>query len=306
MPWFRRRKPADTAQHTSAASSPLSDRRMTSLGGRRHLADAPYVLPKDMGEVKRLDFQHFLLRNGLQGNYATPIGQPKSVLDVGCGTGRWAMEMATLFPNANVIGVDLVPTEEVTFGYGMERRPDNYVFVQGNVLEGLPFANASFDFIHERLLVAALPAARWPGVVNELVRVAVPGGWVELAECGVPQDGGQGFMTLWGSWIELCKRRGIDFTMGYTIGDKLKAAGLANVQMRQVNFPMGRHGGRVGVASATDCLAVGQALRAGVIGMGIYSEKDYDRIYAQADHEFKQARGRGYLPFYVAYGQRVI
>lgn len=306
MAWFQRRKRMDAQQPDPNTSVPLSERRMFTFGGRRHLADAPYVLPKDMGEIKRLDFQHFLLRNGLKGNYAAPIRNPHSLLDVGCGTGRWGMEMAANFPNANVIGLDLVPTEEVTFGYGLERRPDNYVFVQGNILEGLPFADGNFDFVHQRLLVAALPAARWPGVVSELVRVTARGGWVELQECGVPQDGGPGFMTLWASWIELCKRRGIDFAMGHTIGDKLKAAGLTSVQMRQVNFPMGRHGGSVGVASATDCLAVGQALRAGVVGMGIYSEQDYDRIYAQAAQEFKQPRGRGYLPFYVACGQRVI
>jgi SAM-dependent methyltransferase len=301
MAWFRRRR---QAMVTDAPE--ISGRRMFFFGGRRHLADAPYVLPKDMGEIKRLDFQHFLLRNGLQGNYAAPISNPQSILDVGCGTGRWAMEMATIFPQANVIGVDLVPTEEVTYGYGLERRPDNYVFVQGNILEGLPFADANFDLVHQRLLIAALPAARWPGVVSELVRVTRPGGWVELAECGVPVDGGPGFMTLWNSWIELCKRRGIDFTCGHTIGDKLKAAGLVDVQMRQVNFPMGRYGGRVGVASATDCLAVGKALRAGVIGTGIYAEQDYDRIYDQAEREFAQPRGRGYLPFYVACGRRVI
>jgi SAM-dependent methyltransferase len=302
MAWFRRRK----ATTTATVMAPPSDRRMSMFGGRRHLTDAPYVLPKDMGEVKRLDFQHFLLRNGLQGNYAAPIQRPASILDVGCGTGRWAMEMATLFPQANVVGVDLVPTEEVTFGYGLERRPDNYVFVQGNILEGLSFATATFDLVHERLLIAALPAAQWPGVVSELVRVTARGGWVELAECGVPVNGGPGLMTMWGSWIELCKRRGIDFTLGHTIGDKLKAAGLADVQLRQVNFPMGRYGGRVGVASATDCLAVGKALRAGVIGMGIMPEPEYDRVYALAEREFQQPRGQGYLPFYVACGRRTL
>lgn len=302
MPWFRRRP--KTVELVEAP--PVSERRMLFFGGRRHLADAPYVLPKDMGEIKRLDFQHFLLRLGLKGNYAAPIRQPQSILDVGCGTGRWAMEMASHFPQANVIGIDLVPTEEVTYGYGLERRPDNYLFVQGNILEGLPFANNNFQFVHQRLLIAALPEARWTGVVGELVRVTAPGGWVELAECGVPRDGGPGFMALWNSWIELCRRRGIDFTLGSTIGDKLKAAGLVDVQLRQVNFPMGRYGGHVGTMSATDCLAVGKALRAGVITMGIYSESDYDRIYALAEQEFKQPRGRGYLPFYVACGRRVI
>ncbi len=304
MPWFQRR--ARTAAPALATDTPqIAQRGMFFFGGRRHLADAPYVLPKDEGEIKRLDFQHFLLRSGLRGNFAAPITQPLSILDVGGGTGRWAMELATNFPKANVINVDLVPTEEVTLGYGVERRPDNYLFVQGNVLDGLPFADRNFDFVHQRLLIAAIPSARWPEVVHELVRVTQPGGWVELAECGYPREGGPGLTALWDSWVALCQRRGIDFTLGHTIGEKLQAAGLVEVQVREVRFPMGNFGGHIGAMSATDCLAVGKALRAGVIGMDIYAEEAYDRLYAQAEQELRQPRGRGYLPFYVAYGRRV-
>lgn len=298
MAWFRRRPAAVTLERDTP------DRRMFWFGGRHHYAHAPYVLPKDLGEVKRLDFQHFLLRNGLKGNYLAPITRPSSILDMGCGTGRWAMEMATLFPNANVIGVDLVAANDVTLGYGLDRRPDNYVFVQGNVLEGLPFAANNFDYVHQRLLIAALPVNNWQHEVNELARVTTPGGWVELAECGVVQNGGPGLMKLWASWIEMCKRRGIDFTLGQTIGDKLTTAGLQHVQLRQVNFPMGAYGGRIGTTSATDCLATGKALRAGVTGLGIYSEAEYDRIFAQAEREFAQPHGKGFLPFYVACGQK--
>src|SRR5690348_2751118 len=83
-------------------------RRFLWLGGRRHLADAPYVLPSDEQEISRLDFQHYMLRYALRANYAAPVERPTSILDVGSGTGRWAMEMAQLFPQANVIGTDLV------------------------------------------------------------------------------------------------------------------------------------------------------------------------------------------------------
>src|SRR5579863_5005923 len=107
------------------------------LGGRRHV-DATYPLPNDLGEVNRLDFQHFVLRNGFGGNYLAPISQPQMILDVGCGTGRWAMELAALFPAAKVFGVDMVTPavdREATAGNGLDRRPINYTFVQGNVLD---------------------------------------------------------------------------------------------------------------------------------------------------------------------------
>ncbi len=113
------------------------------------------MLPTNISEVNRLDFQHYMLRYALRGNYATPRHHPLSILDVACGTGRWATDMATLYPGANVIGLDITqPPIETTQS---ERRPDNFSFVQGNLIEGLPFAASTFDFTHQRLLIAALP-----------------------------------------------------------------------------------------------------------------------------------------------------
>lgn len=284
----------------------VPDQRFRRFGGRQHLAAMPYPLPKDMGEINRLDFQHFLLRTGLRGNYAAPVNQPADILDVGCGSGRWAMEMAALFPHARVVGLDLVspPEDANPLGQGLDVRPANYIFSVGNILEGLPFATGSFDFVHQRLLITAIPRDRWPSVIQELVRVTRPGGWVELAECGSAQDGGPGYMGLWQSWIDFLNTRNVDFTIGRHIGQMLGNGGLVNVQQRVLNFPMGDWGGRIGRASATDCLAVGKALRAGVIAQNIMPADRYDALYTRAQQEFAQRQGRGILPFYVAFGQR--
>ena len=284
----------------------VPDQRFRLFGGRQHLAAMPYPLPKDMDEINRLDFQHFLLRTGLRGNYAAPLQQPTDILDVGCGSGRWAMEMAALFPDARVIGLDLVPPPEDAnpLGEGLDARPENYLFTAGNILEGLPYPDASFDFVHQRLLITAIPRDRWPGVIQELARVTRPGGWIELAECGQEQDGGPGYSGLWQSWIDFLAKRNIDFTIGKRTGQMLAEGGLANVQQRALNFPMGDWGGRIGRASATDCLAVGKALRAGVLAQNVMSADQYDALYARAQREFAQRQGRGILPFYIAFGQR--
>jgi ubiquinone/menaquinone biosynthesis C-methylase UbiE len=284
----------------------VPDHRFRLFGGRQHLAAMPYPLPKDMDEINRLDFQHFLLRTGLRGNYAAPVNQPADILDVGCGSGRWAMEMAALFPHARVYGLDLVPPPDDAnpLGQGLDTRPGNYTFKVGNILEGLPFPDQSFDFVHQRLLITAIPRDRWAGVIQELVRVTRRGGWVELAECGSPQDGGPGYMGLWQTWIDFLAGRNIDFTIGKHIGQMLTSGGMSNVQQRVLNFPMGDWGGRIGRASATDCLAVGKALRAGVVGLNIVPADRYDALYARAQNEFSQRQGRGILPFFVACGQR--
>ncbi|HEX8919352.1 MAG TPA: class I SAM-dependent methyltransferase, partial [Chloroflexota bacterium] len=69
------------------------DNNFVWVSGRRYFAHAPYLLPMDDMEFTRQDFEHHLLRQALKSNVLAPIGQPQTILDVGIGTGRWALEV---------------------------------------------------------------------------------------------------------------------------------------------------------------------------------------------------------------------
>jgi hypothetical protein len=60
------------------------------VGGRMRTVGLPYALPRDLEELNRLDFQHYMLRYALQGLYAAPLREPANILDAGTRTGRWA------------------------------------------------------------------------------------------------------------------------------------------------------------------------------------------------------------------------
>ncbi len=155
MSWFRFWR-----RNGGGAATIAKQNTAGALDDRRRLTEAPYVLPSDDKEINRLDFQHYMLRYSLRGNYAAPIQTPFSILDVGSGTGRWATEMARLFPSANVIGTDIAPPNPDAAPQDEAGKPDNFAFVQGNVLERLPFPDDTFDFTHMRLLLFAIPEAR--------------------------------------------------------------------------------------------------------------------------------------------------
>ena len=311
MAWFAwRSRNAKNGKATAYAGTAdnYAQRRMRWLGGRRHMEDAPYLLPTDDQEINRLDFQHYMLRFLLRGNYAAPISAPASILDVGSGTGRWCTEMATLFPRANVIGTDVVaPATDRPDGAAPAveggARPTNYAFVPGDVLGRLPFDDGLFDFVHMRLLLFAIPAPRWPDVVAELVRVTRPGGWIELVETGPQQGGGQAMEQLV-QWISAAMAyRGVDPLIGPTVGSFLSAAGVPRVKYRPIGVEVGKRGGRVGAMAETDIFAVMNGVKAPLVQAGITSEPAFQHAIQAARADINRVPCT--LPFYVFWGQKV-
>lgn len=157
------------------SGNPAQPAHSISADDRKRLPDAPYLLPKDAPEQHRLNFQHRCLYSAMGNHYLAPLRPDvATMLDVGTGTGIWPVEMARLFPQAHIIGVDI---SAASLEYTSSPA---YTFCLADVLKGLPFPDQQFEYVHQRLLVAAIPAAHWPGVIQELIRVTCPGGWVEL------------------------------------------------------------------------------------------------------------------------------
>ena len=96
-----------------------------------------------------------------------------------CGVGSWSFDMATEYPNAKITGIDISPIRP------SQVKPDNFTFIQANILDGLPFEDNTFDYVFQRLLSAAITRDKWPFVINELTRVLKPGGYLEVKNAGI-------------------------------------------------------------------------------------------------------------------------
>ncbi len=206
------------------------------------------MLPRNQTEIDRLDVQHYALREAVRGNYMAPVRNPVTVLDVGSGTGQWAYDLCAEFPDAEVVGLDLVPGKAHV-------RPGNYRFVKANVLHGLPFADDSFDFVHQRLMVTALPLTTWPAVVADLLRVTRPGGWIELVEGGDEMEPrGPATARLFELAAQLAASYGLDTSRSVCdlLDEHLRDAGAEVVERHSAPLPIGEWGGRVGSLMASD------------------------------------------------------
>jgi SAM-dependent methyltransferase len=169
------------------------------------------------------------------------------VLDVGCGTGLWCYIVGRRFPEARVVGVDI---DASLLNVGA---PQNFEFLNANILPGLAFEDRTFDYVHQRLMVAAipLPISRFKDAVMELIRVTKPGGWVELLEA-IPFEVEPGHMAhvvpegpmtreLWGYFRKLGDVANLDSDgqAPRLLELWLREAGLVNVQSRTIAVPIG-------------------------------------------------------------------
>lgn len=296
MPFFQRqRKAVQGAQDHPLTSAVAMD---TTMAGRRYRQDVPYLLPKDVQEVNRLDFQHYLMRQIFKGNYIAPLNVPGTILDVGCGTGRWGMEMCQEFPDAYVTGVDL-ETPSLA-----EPASTRYRFVQANILNGLPFADQSFAFVHQRFLVTALPERSWSPLIEELIRVTASNGWLELMEVThiIAPQGPAGKQMR--QWIEqICIQRGIDPLLPQKLGPLLTASPLlTDVHFQYVDIPVGDWGGRIGSLLARDYYAVYEGVKPLYVKHLQIQPDQYERMLVAMRQEWERFQSTSRV--YVAYGCR--
>ncbi len=297
LPWFRKRSSNENS--TQATKDQPPEEEFLWLEGRRHIKDLPYLMPTDQAEYNRLDFQHYLVRYAMQCNYIAPLDNPHGILDVGCGTGRWAHEIALAFPQAKVFGLDINTIETKS----EETIPRNYRFVRGNVLEELPFPDMTFDFLHQRFLHVAIPVTKWPHVVSELIRVTRRGGWIELAESDqIIQRVGPAMAQLaqWGA--QWSQQRGIDTQVCSRLPSLLQSAGLTNIQSYRVDLPLGNWAGRIGNMTATDIYTYNRAIKPMLVKqLGIQADL-YDKLSQMMRQEWETYHS--FFSFYITCAQR--
>ena len=106
----------------------------------------------------------------------------KDVLDVGCGVGHWGQLLAKVLPSiAHVQGIDRDPfwVEQAKVRATDRGLATRFRYDVGSA-EVLPFADASFDLVtcQTVLIHTANPGA----VIDEMIRVARPGGLILAAE----------------------------------------------------------------------------------------------------------------------------
>ncbi|KAI3554010.1 UMTA [Colletotrichum abscissum] len=229
-----------TASTASISESITEYRRIL---GRTYTQKTDYWGPNDEKQNEGLDLAHYLELLFFDDKlFLAPIGKtPHRVLDVGTGTGIWAIDFADEFPSADVIGVDISPIQP---GWV----PPNCKFQIDDIEEPWTWPREHFNYVHIRHMEAAV--SDWPRLYKQSFDHLVPGGYIEVNEWDIedhsqalgddlPQDH---IYRRWAKTIfEATDRLGktAKQTRNHGVANALRDAGFVDVVEKSWPFPIG-------------------------------------------------------------------
>src|SRR5438876_6806405 len=91
------------------------------------------------------------------------LAQSYHILDIGCGPGEWALQIAQRFPGSRVTGIDI---SDLMITYARSTAESLHIAnVEFQVLDArqpLALPDASFDLVNARFIVGFMSTTRWP------------------------------------------------------------------------------------------------------------------------------------------------
>ncbi|EFR01927.1 UMTA [Nannizzia gypsea CBS 118893] len=298
-------------QSSTTASLTSSIMRYTYEHGRRYhtYQEGRYLIPNDEKEQEHMSIISHLFRLILGGRlFLAPIPEDvKHVLDIGTGTGDWAIEMADRYPKALVIGNDLSPIQP-----GLV--PPNVQFEVDDVENDWAHSNP-FDYIHCRFMASSI--RDWPRLFRQVLENLAPNGYAEFYDFDfLFRSDDNSLLPTHEMYINCSETTSAAEKIGQTAcpGPHLarwaREAGFVNITERKMKVPIGpwakdpklkEIGAWNQVQSMEGMEGWSMALLTRVNG---WSEQRVREHLVRLKKDFLDTKIHAYMTAYVVYGQR--
>jgi SAM-dependent methyltransferase len=149
-------------------------------GGNSYVYD-----PESPAEMARLITLDTITTKAMGGPLTgiTQAADMSNILDLGCGPGGWALDVAFTFPHITVAGIDISRTMvHYANARARSQKLTNVSFGIMDITGPLDFAEDTFDLVNARFLAVAFHRERWEPLIAECFRLLRPGGILRLTE----------------------------------------------------------------------------------------------------------------------------
>jgi len=270
-----------------------------------------YVLSRSETENKRLDEQHRYLRDMfddrliLDDKLDFESAEDLRVLDAGTGSGVWLLDLArSTKPSATLIGTDIAATFSTIADV-----PPNVQFIQQSTLSLPASWTSTFDFVHQRLMIAAFTESMWRQAISEHYRVLKPGGHIQLVEAVGRKDLDP--LNIWTSFVPpfaaVAKKRGLLGNPNEHLEMFLRDAGFVDICSVIRRGPVGGAAGERGERGMRIMEPVMKMFMDALMaegGLGIYhSEADAVKAMDEIRKEWDERPGM-YVEFRAVLGRK--
>ncbi|EME84921.1 uncharacterized protein MYCFIDRAFT_88627 [Pseudocercospora fijiensis CIRAD86] len=269
-----------------------------------------WAIPDDEREQERLDLQHeMFLRTFGRKLHLCPLPEDvKHVLDLGCGTGIWAIDFADEHSESEIIGTDLSAIQP-------QFVPPNCKFEIDDFNCEWTFQQ-KFDFIHARAMVGT--TKDFPAMIRQAFKSLNPGGWLEMTDVLMPfrcDDGtmdGTALETWLNRQVECCEKLGIDLDAPCKFKQWMIDQGFEGVTEVQFKWPVGawprdKSSKILGKMTQVNFLAgiEGFTMRlwTGVLGM---KPEEVQVFLARVRRDIMNPKVHSYWPIYSVFGQKPV
>ncbi|RDW72979.1 S-adenosyl-L-methionine-dependent methyltransferase-18 [Coleophoma cylindrospora] len=273
-----------------------------------------YMYPCDEQEMDRMDIFHkFFLVARRDQLHSTPFirnYEGPRILDLGTGTGIWAIDMADKYPMAEVKGLDLSLIQPAKI-------PPNLSFAQRDIESpwyGMEID--SWDLIHMRMLNGSISS--WPEIYSKIYRHLKPGyGWMEHVEIDLMPRCDDGSLPSnsalmdWGRYLLDATNRAYK-PLAYNTETRadLERQGFVEIQEQVIKVPLNpwptdphlKDIGRwynLGLVQGLEAVSLGPLTR--VFG---WKKEDVDRLVAEAKKELCSRRYHTYCNMHIWIARR--